>query len=75
MKWKEILKFKQTGVSTLVSIMIYLGVAALISEYVLSRECPEAIQLTSLFGLLFYTIWQIKYIATFINDLFNLLKN
>ncbi len=69
---KNFFKFEQTGVTTIVSAIIYIVVATMVGEYIISREVPIAIQLSALTGMLFYTIWQIRYVATFINDLFNL---
>lgn len=69
---KEIFKFDQTGSLTLVSVIIYISVATMISEYIISREVDGFIQLMSITGMLFYTIWQIKYIAKYFIKLFNL---
>jgi hypothetical protein len=69
---KNFFKFEQTGVTTLVSVIIYITVAAMVGEYIISREVPVAIQLSAITVMLFYTIWQIRYVATFISDLFNL---
>ena len=69
---KNFFKFEQTGVTTLVSVIIYITVAAMVGEYIISREVPVAIQLSAITVMLFYTIWQILYVATFISDLFNL---
>ncbi len=69
---KNFFKFDQTGVTTLVSVIIYISVAAMVGEYIISREVPGTIQLLVITVMLFYTIWQIRYVATFINDFFNL---
>ena len=69
---KEIFKFDQTGSLTLVSVIIYISVATMIGEYIISREVDGFIQLASITGMLFYTIWQIRYIAKYFIKLFNL---
>ena len=69
---KEIFKFEQTGALTLVSVIIYISVATMIFEYIISREMYGIIQIASLTGLLFYTIWQIRYVAKYFIKLFNL---
>ena len=69
---KEIFKFDQTGSLTLVSVIIYISVATMVGEYIISREVDGFIQLMSITGMLFYTIWQIRYIAKYFIKLFNL---
>jgi hypothetical protein len=69
---KEIFKFEQTGAVTLVSVIIYISVATMIGEYIISREIPGFIQLLTITGLLFYTIWQIRYVAKYLIKLFNI---
>jgi hypothetical protein len=69
---KEIFKFNQTGSLTLVSVIIYISVATMVGEYIISREVDGFIQLMSITGMLFYTIWQIKYIAKYFIKFFNL---
>lgn len=69
---KEIFKFNQTGSLTLVSVIIYISVATMVGEYIISREVDGFIQLMGSTGMLFYTIWQIKYIAKYFIKLFNL---
>ena len=68
---KEIFKFEQTGRLTLVSVIIYISVAAMVGEYIISREVPGFIQLSTITGMLFYTIWQIRYVAKYFIKLFN----
>ena len=68
---KEIFKFEQTGRLTLVSVIIYISVATMVGEYIISREVPGFIQLSTITGMLFYTIWQIRYIAKYFINLFN----
>ena len=65
------LKFKQNGCLTLISVMVYIMVATLVGEYIISREVPGFIQLSTITGMLFYTIWQIRYIAKYFIKLFN----
>ena len=71
MNRKEIFKFEQNGTFTLISVVVYISVATLVGEYIISREVPEIFQMASLMGMVCYTVWQIKYIAKYFIKLFN----
>jgi hypothetical protein len=66
------LKFKQNGCLTLISVMVYIMVATLVGEYIISREVHSYIQILSIMIMLYYTVWQIRYVVKFLIKIFNI---
>jgi hypothetical protein len=71
MNWKEIFKIEQNATLTLASVVVYLSVATMVGEYIISRETPVLLQLIVLFLMALYTVWQIRYIVRYLIKLFN----
>ena len=71
MNWKEIFKIEQNATLTLASVVVYLSVATMVGEYIISRETPVLLQLIVLFLTALYTVWQIRYIVRYLIKLFN----
>jgi hypothetical protein len=70
MNWKEIFKIEQNAALTLASVIVYLSVATMVGEYIISREVPVPLQLIVLFMMALYTVWQIRYVANYLIKLF-----
>jgi hypothetical protein len=71
MNWKEIFKIEQNATLTLATVVVYLSVATMVGEYIISRETPVLLQLIVLFLTALYTVWQIRYIVRYLIKLFN----
>ena len=71
MNWKEIFKIEQNATLTLATVVVYLSVATMVGEYIISREVSVSLQLIVLFLMALYTIWQIRYIVRYLIKLFN----
>lgn len=68
---KSWLNLSSNGWLVLATTIVYISVLTIMFEYVISREFPMFLQMTSVFFGLFYTVFQLKIIAQYVINLFN----
>jgi len=67
MKWFNL---SSNGWLVLASTIVYISVLTVIFEYVISREFPVFLQIITVFFALFYTVFQLKTIASYLINFF-----
>jgi hypothetical protein len=63
---KNIFKFNVTGWHVLASLLVYIYVMNLYSDYIISREVDALVQIIASFIALGYTSWQLQIIINYI---------
>lgn len=69
---KSWLNLGSNGWLVLASTIVHISILTIIFEYVISREFPMLLQMITVFFGLFYTVFQLKIIARYVINLFNI---